>query len=77
MQLTDTTTQELNILSLFNQATYQEGLKVHASDASAEDVAATQRLYEKGLVTQADGGYLTTLGKEAAEHLQDLLLMLK
>jgi uncharacterized protein (TIGR02647 family) len=64
-------------LSLFNQATYQEGLKVHASCASAEDVAATQRLFEKGLVTQSDGGYLTTLGKEAAEHLQDLLLMLK
>ena len=77
MQLTDIKAQELNILSLFNQVTYQEGLKVHASDASAEDVAAIQRLFEKGLVTQSDGGYLTTLGKEAAEHLQDLLLMLK
>lgn len=77
MQLTNEIAQELNILSLFNQATYQEGLKVHAHEASAEDVAAVKRLFDKGLVTQVDGGYLTTLGKDASEHLQDLLLMLK
>ena len=70
-------TDELSILSLFNQATYQEGLKVHAHDATHEHVEATKRLFDKGLVTQSDGGYLTTLGKDAAEHLQDLLLMLK
>lgn len=77
MQLTNEIAQELNILSLFNQATYQEGLKVHTHEASAEDVAAVKRLFDKGLVTQVDGGYLTTLGKDASEHLQDLLLMLK
>lgn len=77
MQLTNEIAQELNILSLFNQATYQEGLKVHAHEASAEDVAAVKRLFDKGLVTQVDGGYLTTLGKDASEHLQDLLVMLK
>ncbi|MGR6872517.1 TIGR02647 family protein [Pseudomonas sp. HK3] len=77
MQLTETTAQELNVLSLFNQSTYQEGLKVHSHDASADHVAATKRLFEKGLVTQMDGGYLTTLGKEAVEKLQDLLTILK
>ncbi|MEY8206019.1 MAG: TIGR02647 family protein [Bermanella sp.] len=69
--------QELSILSLFNQSTFQEGLKVHEHDATLENVAATQRLFDKGLVTQSDGGYLTSLGKDAVEQLQDLLLILK
>jgi uncharacterized protein (TIGR02647 family) len=77
MELTEKIAQELNILSLFNQATYQEGLKVHTNDASTDDIAAIKRLFDKGLVTQVDGGYLTTLGKDASEHLQDLLLILK
>jgi len=69
--------QELSILSLFNQSTFQEGLKVHEHDATAENVDATKRLFDKGLVTKSDGGYLTSLGKDAVEQLQDLLLMLK
>ncbi|MFT5595067.1 MAG: hypothetical protein ACI8SR_003470 [Oceanicoccus sp.] len=77
MQLTETTAQELNVLALYNQTTFQEGLKVHSHEASAADVGATQRLFEKGLITQTDGGYLTTLGKEAVEKLQDLLVILK
>ena len=28
---------------------------------------------ETGLVTQADGGYLTSLGREAAEYAQTML----
>jgi uncharacterized protein (TIGR02647 family) len=77
MQLTESTAQEMNILALFNQSTSQEGLKVHSHEASAEYVAATKRLFEKGLITQLDGGYLTTLGKDAVEKLQDLLTILK
>lgn len=69
--------QELSILSQFNSKTFQEGLKVHESTASAENIDATKRLFEKGLVTQSDGGYLTSLGKDAADHLQDLITMLK
>ncbi len=69
--------QELSILSLFDQSSFQEGLKVHEHGATEENVAAAKRLFEKGLVTQADGGYLTTLGKDAVEQLQDLLLILK
>jgi uncharacterized protein (TIGR02647 family) len=30
-------------------------------------------LHAKGLITQADGGYLTRLGREAAEHAQAML----
>lgn len=39
-------------------------------------IAATQRLYDKGLLSQADGGYLTDLGMEAAELADKLLSIL-
>ena len=67
---------ELEILALFNLSTTQEGIKVH-SDARPELVAAAQRLHNKGLTTQTDGGYLTGLGHDAAEHAQALLAILK
>ena len=67
---------EINILSQFNLNTTLEGVKVHSS-AGPEAIAAAQRLYEKGLTSQADGGYLTELGRNAAEHTQNLLLILE
>ncbi|WP_396587364.1 TIGR02647 family protein [Bermanella sp. R86510] len=76
MPLTPELSQELSILSLFNPSTLQEGIKVHEHSATHEDVAATKRLFEKGLITQQDGGYLTALGRDALEHLQDLILIL-
>lgn len=66
---------ELNVLGLFSPVNHQEGIKVHSS-AEPSMIAATQRLYRKGLVTQADGGYLTSLGHDAAQHAQDLLTIL-
>ena len=68
--------EELNILALFNLETTQEGLKIHST---AEDgvIAAAQRLHDKGLTTQPDGGYLTERGRRAAVHAQDLLSILK
>jgi len=60
---------ELNILLLFNLETTQEGIKIHKTAAS-DAIAATARLFIKGLITQADGGYLTDLGYIAAEHAQ-------
>ncbi|WP_163558898.1 TIGR02647 family protein [Halomonas sp. NO4] len=65
--------EELNILCLFNLDTSQAGIKVHASSAPPAAVVAVARLHEKGLVTQVDGGYLTSLGLDAARHAQDLL----
>ena len=61
----------LNSTCLFNtmRATRRPALKVH-HDAAPEVVAAARRLFEKGLVSQRDGGYLTKLGQDAAEHLQ-------
>ena len=60
---------EANALVRFNLNNTQQGLKIHA-DAGSEIVSATQRLFDKGLLTQPDGGYLTDLGQETAEHLQ-------
>ena len=66
---------ELDILIHYNLESTHQGLKVHSS-ADTKLVDAVQRLYDKGLVTQRDGGYLTDLGRKAAEHAQALLLML-
>ena len=63
---------ELNALIRFNLDSSQQGIKVHKT-ADAEVISAVQRLYAKNLVTQADGGYLTSLGREAAEHAQTML----
>ncbi|MFW5824308.1 MAG: TIGR02647 family protein [Marinobacter sp.] len=67
---------ELNLLALFDDASSREGLKVHRHSADPAMVAAAQRLYDKGLITQKDGGYLTTLGNETAEHVQKVLAVL-
>ncbi len=64
---------ELNLLALFDSSSSMEGLKVHQSSADPAMVAAAERLYQKGLITQKDGGYLTPLGSEISEHVQKLL----
>lgn len=76
MSYTPELVAELEILCLFNLDNHQEGLKVH-HDAAAEAIAAAARLHRKGLTTQTDGGYLTSLGRDAAEHAQALLTILR
>ncbi|HLA31923.1 MULTISPECIES: TIGR02647 family protein [unclassified Pseudomonas] len=66
---------ELEILALFNLGNTQEGIKVHHT-ATPAAIAAAKRLHDKGLISQADGGYLTSLGLDAAEHTQVLLTIL-
>ena len=68
--------EEINLLARYNLDTTQEGIKVH-SNADSAVIDATTRLFDKGLVSQSDGGYLTHLGREAAEHAQGLLAILK
>ena len=75
MHLTDEIVAEIHLLSLFNLASHQEGIKVH-HDAERNFVEAAKRLFQKGLTSQADGGYLTDLGIEAAEHAQQMLTIL-
>lgn len=66
---------EIELLLRYNLDTTQEGIKVHNS-AREGLVSATKRLYKKGLVDSEDGGYLTDLGHEAAEHTQAALRIL-
>ncbi|OUR66667.1 TIGR02647 family protein, partial [Cycloclasticus sp. 46_83_sub15_T18] len=35
-------------------------------------IAAAERLFNKKLIDQVDGGYLTPLGRTSAEHAQSL-----
>lgn len=67
--------EELQLISLFPTDSLQAGLKVH-SDAAPERIAAAERLFAKGLISQQDGGYLTALGVEAGTAAKDLLLLL-
>ena len=62
---------ELSLLSRYDASNSQTGLKVH-HDADPELIAAAERLFEKGLVSQRDGGYLTKLCLDVAEHLQSV-----
>jgi uncharacterized protein (TIGR02647 family) len=75
MPYSSQTIEELNVLCRFKLDTMLEGIKVH-HDAAPELVAATKRLHEKGLITLPDGGYLTDLGRETAEHAQALASLL-
>jgi len=75
MSYTEELVNELNVLILFDLSNNQEGIKVHKSAEKAV-ISAAKRLHEKGLITQIDGGYLTGLGLDAAEHAQTLLTIL-
>ena len=75
MSFTPELVAELEVLALFDLESTLEGLKIHQS-ADQKVVAAAQRLSEKDLINQPDGGYLTSLGRDAAEHVQGLLLIL-
>jgi len=67
---------EINLLAQYNLKNEQDGIKIH-HEAAPELISAAQRLYDKGIVTQHDGGYLTDLGRKAAEHAQDLKMILR
>ena len=75
MPFTPDLIDEVNILAKYNLETTLEGIKVHKT-AEESVIQATNRLYNKGLVTQQDGGYLTDLGREVAEHVQAALTIL-
>ena len=75
MKLNPELMHEINVLKMFDLSSSQLGIKVH-HDAELVTIEATQRLFDKGLITQTDGGYLTGLGRDAAEHTSNLLTIL-
>lgn len=62
-------TDELNLILKFPNKSLMQGLKIH-NDADPDIIAAAQRLFDKGIVDRPDGGYLTDLGIDLAEHAQ-------
>ena len=72
MPFTSDLVDELNSLIRFDLETGQHGIKVHKT-ADVQVIHAIARLYAKGLITQSDGGYLTSLGREAAEAAHAML----
>ncbi|HUV22708.1 MAG: TIGR02647 family protein [Gammaproteobacteria bacterium] len=75
MSFTPQNLSELKVLMQFNSSTSLEGIKIHKS-AAPELIAAAQHLHAGGFITQVDGGYLTQLGIETAEHAHSLFYLL-
>jgi uncharacterized protein (TIGR02647 family) len=75
MHFNDELVNELNILVKFNLDSIQEGIKIHQT-ADSKTIAAAQRLFDKGFITQEDGGYLTEIGRELAELAQNSVTLL-
>jgi uncharacterized protein (TIGR02647 family) len=65
---------ELNLLRRFSMGG-PVAMNVHDNPDSAV-IAAAARLFEKGLITAADGGQLTDSGREAIEHMEHLFNLL-
>lgn len=66
---------EFNLLLRYPLSSSQRGLKIH-SDAEPSVIEAARRLFDKGLVSQSDGGYLTERGHLAASQLQNAASLL-
>ncbi len=75
MFFNESQTNELNLLNQFNLKNEQDGIKIH-NNASPELIEAAKELHDKGLITNDDGGYLTDLGRKAAEHADALRMIL-
>ena len=66
------------LFSVSDEQTNPQGEIMHYTQEqmSSESREMSKIAAEKGLVTQIDGGYLTDLGRSAAEHAQALILIL-
>lgn len=71
MLFTPEMVDELNLLLKFTDKSLMQGLKIH-NDAEPVVISAAQRLFDKGIITLPDGGYLTDLGHELIAHAQVL-----
>ncbi len=71
LSFASSTIEELNLLLQFDSSSLERGIKVHSS-ARPEVIAACQQLFDRGLISQNDGGYLTDAGVEALAHAQTL-----
>ena len=63
---------EIKLLAKFPEESHMDGLKIH-HDADEILVKSARSLFDKGMVSQTDGGYLTDSGREVVEHLHTVL----
>ncbi|MGL5948519.1 MAG: TIGR02647 family protein [Aeromonas sp.] len=75
-QVSNHFTDQLKVLACFDPANLTVGIKLR-SDMSDELRQAAQTLFEQGIISATDGGYLTPFGMTLVEHLQHLLVALK
>ena len=68
----DTLFEEMKLLAKFPTKSHLEGIKVH-NEAGPAVLNAAKSLFDKGLISQEDGGYLTDSGIETANHLHSVL----
>lgn len=71
----DTVFEEMKLLAKFPVKSQLEGLKIH-NDADPSIISSAKSLFEKGLISQPDGGYLTDSGLETVDHLNHVLATL-
>ncbi|MCG6200009.1 TIGR02647 family protein [Psychromonas antarctica] len=66
---------EMKLLAKFPEKSQLAGIKIH-NDAAPTVIEAAKSLFEKGLTTLPDGGYLTDSGLETVDHLHHVLATL-
>ncbi|TDF36475.1 TIGR02647 family protein [Alteromonadaceae bacterium M269] len=69
MQFSTKMYDQLNLLLMFPTDSLMQGLKIH-HDADPKLIEAAKSLYELGVISLPDGGYLTDLGLDLIEHAQ-------
>lgn len=67
---------QIEVLLQFDPSNNLQGIKIHHSTARDGLAEAAQKLFDNGLISQPDGGYLTDLGHEASEHLHTALQLM-
>lgn len=67
---------QLQVLLHFDPANYSQGIKIHQHTADKRLLEAAEQLFNKGLLSQPDGGYLTALGQEACEYIHNAIQLL-
>ncbi len=77
MTIAQSIIDEIEVLMQFDLDSTLTGIKIHHSTARPGLVEAAERLFNNGFIDQVDGGYLTELGHEAAEHIQSAIRLLR
>ncbi|MGL4207538.1 MAG: TIGR02647 family protein [Aeromonadaceae bacterium] len=67
--------EDLNLLACYDLKNLELGIKLR-QDCEPAMHAAALRLHAKGIITAADGGFLTPFGVILLEHLDHLLMAL-